>query len=73
MSGPAPKPIPITGPRPFADVAAEILELHLHALLAQEPEDMGRKRLLMALRERGAVTDDQMAMAFYRWPGMKGA
>lgn len=62
-----------SGPRVFADVAAEMLEHILHAMLAQEPDDTARKRLLMALRERGAVTDEQMAMAFYRWPSMRHA
>ena len=61
------------GPRAFADVVAEMLEHILHALLAQEPDDTARKKLLFDLRERGAVTDEQMAMVFYKWPGMKSA
>lgn len=60
-------------PRPFADIAAELLENLLRGMLEQEPDDTARKHLIMDLRARGAISDEMTAMAFYWFPGCRDA
>lgn len=42
-------------------------------LLEAEPDPSRRKRLAVALRAHGLAGDDDVALAFYRWPELGGA
>lgn len=69
----APERKETSAPRPFADVAAEMLENVLRGLLEQQVDDAARKQLIMDLRARGTLSDELTAMAFYWFPGAKDA
>lgn len=63
----------INEPRPLADALADVIENALHAMLAAQADDGARKSIVMKLRERGALSDELTAMAFYWYPGLKHA